>query len=317
MKCSICNNTEKNKIVEVKEMMYNTQEVFNYLECSNCGCLQIVNKPDDLGKYYQNDYYSMMPDEDLNWRGKFIQRERNKYAILRKSIFGHLFYKIYPEILYYQIGKTKIDFNSKILDVGTGNGKLLFHLRDIGFKNLRGIDPFLEEDINETSIEINKKSLFDMDIEKFDLIILSHSLEHMANQQEILLKLSQLLSENGKIIINIPLKTEYIWNLYHENWVQIDAPRHFYIHTLKSFQMLVDETDLNIKERIFNSMEFQFWGSEQYQNNIPLLANNSYQVNPENSIFTEKQINQFKQKSKELNRIEQGDQAIFILEKVK
>ena len=74
-------------------------------------------------------------------------------------------------------------------------------------------------------------------------------------------KISKILSENGVCIIRIPVKTKYIWNCYSVNWVQIDAPRHFFLHTLKSFELLVEKSGLSIQDVIFDSTEFQFWGS--------------------------------------------------------
>jgi hypothetical protein len=38
--------------------MFSTQEEFAYWECSVCGCLQIVNVPENLGDYYDGSYYS-------------------------------------------------------------------------------------------------------------------------------------------------------------------------------------------------------------------------------------------------------------------
>lgn len=113
----------------------------------------------------------------------------------------------------------------------------------------------------------------------------------------------------------MPVKTDYIWKLYGQNWVQIDAPRHVLIHTLKSFQILVDKTDLSIKNTIFYSNAFQFWASEQYKRNIIFTAPNSYRINPKNSIFTKEEIDEYDRRAIELNKSKQGDQAIFILNK--
>ncbi len=113
----------------------------------------------------------------------------------------------------------------------------------------------------------------------------------------------------------MPVKTEYIWDRYGVNWVQIDAPRHFCIHTLESFSMLAKEVGLTVKNVVFDSTEFQFWGSEQCVNGIPLRSEKSYWVDPSKSEFTLSQIEEFKMKTRELNRNNQGDQAQFYLVK--
>ncbi|MBU4608074.1 MAG: class I SAM-dependent methyltransferase, partial [Methanobacterium sp.] len=138
--------------------------------------------------------------------------------------------------------------------------------------------------------------------------------EHLEDPIETLNKVKKILSKNGKCIIRIPVKTEYIWNKYGINWVQIDAPRHFFIYTMEGFKILAKKAGFKIKKTFFDSTEFQFWGSEQYKKDIPLESENSYAVNPEKSIFTHFDIKKFKLRSQELNNKRLGDQAIFILE---
>ena len=58
MKCKICHNDERNKVIVAKEKMFGIGEEFKYLECSNCGCLQIIEIPENMDKYYPRNYYS-------------------------------------------------------------------------------------------------------------------------------------------------------------------------------------------------------------------------------------------------------------------
>ena len=212
------------------------------------------------------------------------------------------------------ISMTKINYNSRILDVGCGAGNLLYSLNEIGFKNLVGVDPYINEEVIDGNVKILKKTVHELpDRQKFDLIISNHSFEHIPDQLETLLKISKILSEKGVCLIRMPVKTEYIWNRYGINWVQIDAPRHFFIHTIKSFTYLAKKAGLVIKNITFDSTEFLFWGSEQYKRDTPLKTEDSYSVNPKKSIFTAKQIRKFRKMAKELNMNKQGDQAAFYL----
>jgi len=36
-------------------MMYGTRDAFDYHQYQDCGCLQISEVPEDLGKYYPRD----------------------------------------------------------------------------------------------------------------------------------------------------------------------------------------------------------------------------------------------------------------------
>lgn len=55
----------------------------------------------------------------------------------------------------------------------------------------------------------------------------------------------------------------HAWNHYREHWFQLDAPRHFYLHSLRSMQILCEKSDLRIDRVVYDSRESQFWASEQ------------------------------------------------------
>jgi hypothetical protein len=64
-----------------------------------------------------------------------------------------------------------------------------------------------------------------------------------------------------------------------------------------------------------DSNAFQFWGSEQCAAGIPLMAPNSYAVNPAASMFSPSDIERFQQQAELLNAEGRGDQAAFYFEK--
>ena len=314
MICKICGNSENNKEFKIKEMMFGFRDKFTYFECSKCGCLQIAEIPKNMGKYYPANYYSFKKGESSNFIKQILKRKKGEYALFKKGLIGKILYMKYPNPFFDMISRIGVNYNSRILDVGCGAGNLLYSLNETGFKNLVGVDPYIDGGVIDRGIKIFKKTIHELpDDQKFDLIISNHSFEHIPNQLETLFKISKILSEKGVCLIRMPVKTEYIWNRYGINWVQIDAPRHFFLHTLKSFELLVEKSGLIIQDAIFDSTEFQFWGSEQYKKGIPLKSENSYSVNPKKSIFTAKQIRAFRKLAKELNKNNQGDQAAFYL----
>jgi 2-polyprenyl-3-methyl-5-hydroxy-6-metoxy-1,4-benzoquinol methylase len=314
MICKVCGNSGNNKEFQIKEMMFGFRDKFTYFECSKCGCLQIAEIPKNMGKYYPSNYYSFKKGESSNFIKQYIKKQRDKYALFKKGLIGKAIYRKYPNLLFDMISMIKINHNSRILDVGCGAGNLLYSLNEKGFENLVGVDPYIDEEVINRDVKILKKTIHELpDSKKFDLIISNHSFEHIPDQLETLVKVSKLLSENGVCLIRMPVRTEYIWNRYDVNWVQIDAPRHFFIHTIKSFTYLAKKAGLVIKDITFDSTEFLFWGSEQYKRGIPLSAEDSYSVDPKKSIFTNEQIKEFKKMAEELNRQKQGDQAAFYL----
>ena len=105
---------------------------------------------------------------------------------------------------------------------------------------------------------------------------------------------------------------EDLWNKLGSNRCS-KAFIHLYSQKLK---ILLKRTEFNLEKIVFDSTEFQFWGSEQFKRGIPLNASNSYFKNPEKSIFTKNQINEYKKQSIMLNNENLGDQATFIIKKL-
>ena len=66
----------------------------------------------------------------------------------------------------------------------------------------------------------------------------------MDNQLENIKCFKNLVKPEGIIVIRIPIKTKPVWEKYGVNWFQIDAPRHFFLHTIESFKTLCDKAGL-------------------------------------------------------------------------
>ena len=315
MICKVCNNTINNKFYEAKEMMFGLREKFDYFQCSNCDCLQILAFPQDMSKYYPSNYYSFSTVISNSPIKKFIINQRNKFAIFNKGLLGKLLYNYYPNETYKLLSATVIDKSNKVLDMGCGDGRFISALKDIGFDNVLGADPFIDKDIqHDNGLKIVKKSIHEMD-GKWDFIMFHHSFEHIPDPTETLGSVAKLLTDSGTCLIRIPTVSSYAWEHYRENWVQFDAPRHFFLHSVKSMELLAAKANLKIEKIIYDSTEFQFWGSEQYLKDVPLFDNKSYAVNPKASIFSDVEIGVFKKRSVELNAANQGDAAAFFITK--
>lgn len=313
--CKICGNQENNNVFLAKEMMFGFRDEFEYLECDNCKCLQLLTPPTDLSKYYPENYYSYhTKGEDYLIQTSFSKSLKRKlkkklldYYLQGNSLMGKLIAGKYSSY-YPWIQRNTLTSNSKILDIGCGSGELLLKMYNDGFKNLAGVDPFIQKDISyKCGVTIYKKEIEEL-TDKYDLIMLHHAFEHMDRPLGVLKTIRGLLNNNGLVIIRIPVAASYAWKKYGVNWVQLDAPRHFFLHTKKSVQLLAENAGLHFDSVFYDSYAFQFTGSEKYCQNISLQE----QAN----IFTEQQLQEFADESTRLNKIEQGDQACFYLRRI-
>jgi SAM-dependent methyltransferase len=296
-------------------MMLGFRDEFEYFECASCGCLQIKTIPWDLSRYYPEKYYSYQTKKNhrKNPIRTLLRRQRSKYCLFGKNKLWPLRSDKYGSFSWFK--RMKIKFNSAILDVGCGAGKLLIRMHRDGFYNLMGVDPFIKESIfYRNGVKILKKHIYELE-GSFDCIIFNHSFEHMPQPLNVLKKIYELLKPDRYVLIRIPVAASYAWRHYGVNWVALDAPRHLFLHTVRSIQLLSKQARFEVVEIEFDSTEFQFLGSELYLRNIPLKDRSLYLKNSQNSIFSEKQLQEFKNKAIQLNAANDGDQACFYLYK--
>lgn len=102
-----------------------------------------------------------------------------------------------------------IDRNVKILDLCSGDGRGLQKFRDLGFKNVTGVE--VSDDkikfAESFGYKIIKKDIcsgpFDFN-DKFDIIYSSHTLEHVLNPEYTLKNVMNSLNDDGKMFLILP-----------------------------------------------------------------------------------------------------------------
>lgn len=315
--CKVCNNVTGNRLYDIKEMQLGLREHFTYMECNDCGCMQILEIPADLGKYYPNEgYYSFNMELKVRKKPDLLRRIKSSYLLYGKNpLLGKLLSIGYKEPDYFSWVKTpRLQYNDAILDVGTGNGSLLLNLYKIGFTNLTGIDPFIEKEHHYGAVNILRKDIYEME-GQYDYIMLHHAFEHMDEPLEVLLQLNKLLKKDKYLLIRTPVMNMYSWKKYGVNWMDLDAPRHIIIHSLKSMEILAAKAGFEIRKTVFDGNYMSLIGSDQYANDIALPDANSYMKDKTASAYTEKDIENFKAINQTNNEQQQADQAAFYLYK--
>jgi 2-polyprenyl-3-methyl-5-hydroxy-6-metoxy-1,4-benzoquinol methylase len=315
MNCRICGNKEGNVPFEAREMMFGTRERFTYFECGSCGCVQIAEIPDDLAKFYASDYYSFKPVRRGNVAIALLKRIKDRSAVFRRGSLGRFLNRFYGSLYLEQLALLEPLRTTAILDVGCGAGKFLHSLREIGFTRLLGSDPHLTSDVTYENGLVLKKSRLEELTGPFDIVTMNHSFEHTEEPLAVLRQCYDLLDTRGFCCVTTPVAGSFACRKYRANWVQLDAPRHLHVHSPESINHLAKEVGFTIWKTIYNSAAFQFWGSEQYAMDMPLMDTRSYGSNRRHSVFTDRQIADFNLSARNLNATGSGDQATFFLRK--
>jgi len=308
--CGICGKKTV-RACKSREMMLGLRTEFIYLRCIGCGCLWLADPPADYAPYYPNQYYSFAPtSRAFSERLKSFFRTKRDMSYFGRSVFGAYLARYFEECALRSVSALALGRNERILDVGCGNGRLLHTMAAVGFTELTGIDRFVEDGAEgRHGVRLLKCSLDDMKDGEYDLIMFHHSLEHVEDPKATLRAADRLLAKHGICLIRLPLIASAWWT-YGPDWVQLDAPRHSWIPTVKGMQILAESAGLTISRLEYDSTAFQFWGSELYIRNIALneVRNGSARL-----PFRHAEMNGWRTRAKELNHCNRGDQAAFYL----
>lgn len=276
--CRICGFEQAPEEIEAKEMMYGTGDTFTYFRCKKCDCLQIKEIPENLGKYYADQYYSF----DIRDGSKKNSNNKNN-----------------PK---------------KVLDVGCGSGEFLCDLALEGEYDLFGCDPFIESDIEyENGVRIFKKTIHEMD-GKFDLIFMNDSFEHVTDPHEVMDSAYRLLSDDGILRIKIPVFPNIAFEMFRANWYQLDAPRHIFLHSENSMSLLAKNHGFEIISSVWDSNNSQIVRSFLYSKGVPFVKQTPEVIS---EYFTQNDLVLMEENSKLANLSKTGDHAMFTLKKAK
>lgn len=302
-RCRICGSASVHAPVQIREMMFGLRDVFDYIECKECGCLQILRYPEHIERYYPKEYYSFnlnLPAPRTSTTARIV-----------------LFIKYIARLAWHKLSRSyqapwpvrlRLLPRHKVLDIGCGNGARMMEWYNLGMNRLQGIDEYIDQGRTiAPRVNIMKGNFYLLD-EQYDVVMMNETLEHLPDQSRVFRKVNELLHSGGMFFIRIPVKS-WAWEHYGTNWVQLDAPRHYYIHTERSLTMLATRTGFVLEDIIYDSWAFQFTGSELYKKNIPLTEGKK------GSFFSPEEMEEFRARARQLNRERKGDQAAFILRK--
>lgn len=215
MTCRICQNTATRSFNHLG---------FNWERCRKCkSILKVLTEEEylslnpgyDPGHYYDSD--------DIAQVRESLEVENKKATLLKHLGARH------PEGL-------------KLLDIGCGMGGYLIAAKELGMDVL-GIEPSedhsrVAKNILQLPVINDYFSLSKIQPRKFDLIILSHVIEHILYPEKFVKEILEVLNPDGILVMMTPNAASSYYDLLGRFWSMIRPVDHVSLLSRNSFQAM-------------------------------------------------------------------------------
>ena len=249
--CDLCRSNDCTVIIKQRDLLLNvTQEEFLIVQCRTCGLVYLNPRPaqDRLGSFYPPIYYPPVSSKERS----SLQRQAKKASAQLKRWVLEDYYGypsprgavrwrplrkllLWPDKTWRELkGRYPLPWRGqgKVLDVGCGAGGNLKTLQDQGWEPY-GIE--ISEIAAAHARELTNGQIHTGTVESapfppgaFDVVLMSHSLEHLPSPVDALRRIHRLLKDDGLLVIHVPNVRSLEFKLFGRWWFPLDPPRHFY-----------------------------------------------------------------------------------------
>lgn len=196
--------------------------------CKKCGLIRITPRMNQNGynAFYDAEYRKLYSSSEVPTEQFFSEQHQHGLEIY--------------EFIKDEIQDTT---NKKVLEIGCGAGGILLAFLEKGF-TVKGID-LGSEYINygrtkneQLNLEVASAKEIIEKGEQYDVIIVSHVLEHMLNLKEELASIKALLSEQGILYIEVP-GIKYIHKVYKGDLLLYMQNAHVYSFSMNTLKQVM------------------------------------------------------------------------------
>ena len=146
-----------------------------------------------------------------------------------------------------------IKVSGKSLDIGCADGLFMNELEAIGW-NAFGLEPYGNLESQNESILHTSLENFRPD-DRFQLVTMIHSLEHIQNPDNALRNIKSFLATNGYILISVPNFDSYWSKMRREDWSWLNTDEHYYHFTHASLCAMLNQHNFKILYYRTSSLE--------------------------------------------------------------
>jgi SAM-dependent methyltransferase len=209
--------------------------------CNNCGL--IFSSPilpgGKIAKLYKDSSYTYL----------------NHLPFLKKTYLG----------LFNKARKYLPKRPLNVLDIGSSNGFFLEGLKEVGIKNVYGVEPSREEAKNapvsvreNIKVDVFKKNQFPHNF--FDVVCCFHTLDHIVSVNSFLTEAHNILKKNGLCVFVVHDTNGLSVKLFKERSPIFDV-QHIYLFNKETLKNIFEKNNFEVLEvsNLKNTFSLEFW----------------------------------------------------------
>lgn len=235
-RCLACGSKVTVELQHVFDTRFGIEGNFNMCQCGSCGLRQLSPSPssNELKRLYETYY---------NFGGS----KKSLYTKFRRTFLESVFYRLWMAI------DGDICFHSK-----RGNGRLL----DIGCNEGQGLQIYKQNGFMAEGLELNDRAasetrkrgfrVYADSLETFqpeqsyDVVVLSHVLEHSLNPREMLTHVARILKPDGQVWISCPNIKSWQRDVFGRYWINWHVPFHTTFFSAATLKCLLNDSGFEV-----------------------------------------------------------------------
>lgn len=249
--CPICDSVGHVAISEVYDWMFKScSNEWKYKKCNVCGSLYLSPRllVEHISIAYQ-EYYTHSEAGVTNSRKKIYKSKMlNDFltSSMSTDFLSKLKYSIIPPLKNFLSVKSRHISELKpgvALDFGCGNGEFMSLAKSYGW-SVKGFD--LDEDAvslaKSSGLDVVHGGILNLAEEKdgkYDLITLSHVIEHVYEPEKLIQECIRLLKPGGRLWLETPNSRSLGLTLFGRYWRGLEPPRHIVLFNFDSIYKIL------------------------------------------------------------------------------
>ncbi len=230
--CPLCGAGSEHAFTVTDRNRAITDARFAYRRCTSCGTHFIEQVPEDLGRYYPEEYYPLPEAAQLD-QAAALDAEKLTFI-------------------------TPFATAGRLVEIGAGWGLFAHAARRAGF-DVTAIEMdsrccrYLASTIGVCAINSGAPANELAGLESSRVIALWQAIEHLPDPHVVLRATADNLEPGGILVVATPNPTSLQFRLLQERWVHLDAPRH--LHLIPASALIAHAAALGLQLKLLTTAD--------------------------------------------------------------